>query len=108
MLQDENGQVLEAHSISAELDYPQVGPEHSYHNDLGTVQYDNITDTEAMDAFVWLSQKEGIIPAFESSHAVAYLKKQKQLQGKLVVINYQEEGIKDMVQAKDILSFDQQ
>ncbi|MGB5866822.1 MAG: tryptophan synthase subunit beta [Arcobacteraceae bacterium] len=107
LLQDENGQVQEAHSISAGLDYPGIGPEHSYHNDLGTVTYDNITDDEAMDAFVWLSRKEGIIPAFESSHAIAYLKKAKdQLQGKIVVINLSGRGDKDMVQAQSLLNLD--
>jgi len=107
LLQDEDGQVLEAHSISAGLDYPGIGPEHSYHNDLGTVEYDNITDQEAIDAFVWLSQKEGIIPAFESSHAIAYLKKAKErFKGKLVVVNLSGRGDKDMVQAQDILNFE--
>jgi tryptophan synthase beta chain len=104
LLQDEDGQVLEAHSISAGLDYPGIGPEHSYHKDLGTVKYDSITDDEAMDAFVWLSQKEGIIPAFESSHAIAYLKKAKDdLKGKTVIINLSGRGDKDMIQAQDIL-----
>ncbi len=107
LLQDEDGQVLEAHSISAGLDYPGIGPEHSYHKDLETVEYDSITDDEALDAFVWLSQKEGIIPAFESSHAIAYLKKAKEkLKGKTVIINLSGRGDKDMIQAKDILSFD--
>ena len=104
LLQDEDGQVLEAHSISAGLDYPGIGPEHSYHKDLGTVQYDSITDDEAMDAFVWLSQKEGIIPAFESSHAIAYLKKAKEkFKGKIIVVNLSGRGDKDMIQAQDIL-----
>ena len=107
LLQDEDGQVLEAHSISAGLDYPGIGPEHSYHKDMQTVQYDSITDDEALDAFVWLSQKEGIIPAFESSHAIAYLKKAKdELQGKTVIINLSGRGDKDMIQAKDLLKFD--
>jgi len=107
LLQDEDGQVLEAHSISAGLDYPGIGPEHAYHKDLKTVEYDSITDDEAMDAFVWLSQKEGIIPAFESSHAIAYLKKAKtKLKDKIVVINLSGRGDKDMIQAKDILKFD--
>ncbi|MDC0933508.1 tryptophan synthase subunit beta [Arcobacteraceae bacterium] len=107
LLQDEDGQVQEAHSISAGLDYPGIGPEHSFHNDLGTVTYDNITDDEAMDAFVWLSRKEGIIPAFESSHAIAYLKKAKEeLQGKIVVINLSGRGDKDMVQAQSLLNLD--
>jgi tryptophan synthase beta chain len=107
LLQDEDGQIIEAHSISAGLDYPGIGPEHSYHHDMKTVEYDNITDQEAIDAFVWLSQAEGIIPAFESSHAIAYLKKaQKSFQGKTVVVNLSGRGDKDMVQAKDLLNFD--
>ncbi len=107
LLQDENGQVLEAHSISAGLDYPGIGPEHSFHKDNKTVEYDSVTDKEAIDAFVWLSQKEGIIPAFESAHAIAYLKKAKdKLKDKLVIINLSGRGDKDMVQAKDLLHFD--
>ena len=107
LLQDDDGQVIEAHSISAGLDYPGIGPEHSYHNDLGTVKYDNITDDEAMDAFVWLSRKEGIIPAFESAHAIAYLKKAQDLfRGKTVIISLSGRGDKDMIQAKEILKFD--
>ncbi len=106
LLQDEDGQVLEAHSISAGLDYPGIGPEHAFHKDKGTISYDNITDDEAIDAFVWLSQKEGIIPAFESSHAVAYLKKMKDIKDKLIIVNLSGRGDKDMIQAKDILHFD--
>jgi tryptophan synthase beta chain len=106
LLQDDDGQILEAHSISAGLDYPGIGPEHSYHHDLGTVTYDNITDQEAIDAFVWLSQKEGIIPAFESSHAVAYLKKMgDDIKDKLVIVNLSGRGDKDMSQAQTILDF---
>lgn len=107
LLQDENGQVLEAHSISAGLDYPGIGPEHSFHKDEKTVQYDFVTDDEAMDAFVWLSRKEGIIPAFESAHAIAYLKKEKdKFEGKTIIISLSGRGDKDMVQAKEILHFD--
>jgi len=105
-LQDEDGQIQEAHSISAGLDYPGIGPEHSFHNDNKSVTYDNVTDQEALDAFVWLSQKEGIIPAFESSHAVAYLKKIKDIKNKLIIVNLSGRGDKDMIQAKDILHFD--
>ena len=105
-LQDEDGQILEAHSISAGLDYPGIGPEHSFHNDNKTITYDNITDKEALDAFVWLSRKEGIIPAFESSHAVAYLKKLPNIKDKLIIVNLSGRGDKDMIQAKDILHFD--
>jgi tryptophan synthase beta chain len=107
LLQDEDGQVLEAHSISAGLDYPGIGPEHSFHKDNNSIQYDSITDDEALEAFVWLSRSEGIIPAFESSHAIAYLKKAKdKLKGKTVIINLSGRGDKDMVQAKTLLDFD--
>lgn len=72
LLQDEAGQIQEAHSISAGLDYPGVGPEHSYLKDVGRVQYKSITDDEALEALQLLSKLEGIIPALESAHAVAY------------------------------------
>ncbi|WP_345973703.1 tryptophan synthase subunit beta [Sulfurimonas diazotrophicus] len=106
LLQDDDGQILEAHSISAGLDYPGIGPEHAFHKENGTVAYDTITDDEALEAFVWLSRKEGIIPAFESSHAVAYLKKMPDIAGKLVIVNLSGRGDKDMIQAKDMLHFD--
>jgi tryptophan synthase beta chain len=107
LLQDEDGQILEAHSISAGLDYPGIGPEHSYLKDLGVVRYDSIKDSEALEAFVWLSQKEGIIPAFESSHAVAYLKKlpKEEIKDKLILVNLSGRGDKDMIQAKELLDF---
>ncbi|CAI6149002.1 MAG: Tryptophan synthase beta chain [uncultured Sulfurimonas sp.] len=106
LLQDEDGQVLEAHSISAGLDYPGIGPEHAFHKENLSISYGNATDQEALDAFVWLSQKEGIIPAFESSHAVAYLKKIPNIKDKLIIINLSGRGDKDMIQAKEILNFD--
>lgn len=106
LLQDEDGQILEAHSISAGLDYPGIGPEHSFHKDNKTILYDSITDKEALDAFVWLSQKEGIIPAFESSHAIAYLKKiNEKIKNKTVIVCLSGRGDKDIVQAKDLLNF---
>lgn len=71
VLQDENGQTLESHSISAGLDYPGVGPEHAYLHDIGRAEYRAITDKEAMDAFALLSRTEGIIPAIETAHALA-------------------------------------
>jgi tryptophan synthase beta chain len=71
LLQDENGQTIESHSISAGLDYPGVGPEHSYLHQIGRAEYWPVTDTEAMDAFLLLCRTEGIIPAIESSHALA-------------------------------------
>ena len=106
LLQDGDGQILEAHSISAGLDYPGIGPEHAFHKDSGNVSYDNITDEEALEAFVWLSQREGIIPALESAHAVAYLKKIKDIEGKLIIVNLSGRGDKDMIQVKDLLHFD--
>ncbi|MBP1682067.1 MAG: tryptophan synthase beta chain [Proteobacteria bacterium] len=106
LLQDDDGQILEAHSISAGLDYPGIGPEHAYLKELGVAKYDNITDQEALDAFVWLSRKEGIIPAFESAHAVAYLKKipKDEIKNKVIIVNLSGRGDKDMVQAKSILN----
>jgi tryptophan synthase beta chain len=107
LLQNRDGQVLEAHSISAGLDYPGIGPEHSYLKDLEAATYDHVTDDEAMDAFVWLSRAEGLIPAFESAHAVAYLKKAKEsLKDKTIIINLSGRGDKDMIQAQGILNFE--
>jgi tryptophan synthase beta chain len=73
VLQDEDGQIIEPHSVSAGLDYPGVGPEHSYLKEMGRAEYYSITDKQALDAFQRLSQLEGIIPALETSHAIAYL-----------------------------------
>ena len=105
LLQDEDGQVQEAHSISAGLDYPGIGPEHAYLKDAGIVKYDHITDEEAIDAFVWLSRAEGIIPALESSHAIAYLKKfdPEEIRGKIILVNLSGRGDKDMIQVQEIL-----
>jgi tryptophan synthase beta chain len=105
LLQDEDGQVQEAHSISAGLDYPGIGPEHSYLKEEGVVTYDYITDDEALDAFVWLSQSEGIIPALESSHAIAYLRKMKpeDVKGKTILVNLSGRGDKDMIQVQPLL-----
>ena len=75
LLQDEDGNVKLAHSISAGLDYPGVGPEHAYLRDSGRATYVSVTDTEAMDALMELCKLEGIIPAIESAHAVAYASK---------------------------------
>ena len=73
LLQDEEGQILEAHSISAGLDYPGIGPEHAWLNDVGRAQYLTCTDAEALAAFQLCAELEGIIPALESSHAIARL-----------------------------------
>ncbi len=98
LLQDENGQVLPTHSISAGLDYPGVGPEHSHLKRTGRARYVTVTDAEAMEGFKWLAQSEGIIPALESAHAVAYLKKMKsELPGDaIVVVNLSGRGDKDV------------
>ncbi len=98
LLQTEDGQIQLTHSISAGLDYPGVGPEHSYFKDSGRATYVNITDSEALDGFQLLSQIEGIIPALESSHAVAYARKFVPTLGKneLVVICLSGRGDKDV------------
>lgn len=98
LLQDDEGQVIEAHSISAGLDYPGVGPEHSYLKDLGRAEYYSITDKEALEAFQRLSQLEGIIPALETSHAIAYLETLcTQVEGSpRIVINCSGRGDKDV------------
>ncbi|MDO8886652.1 tryptophan synthase subunit beta [Candidatus Oleimmundimicrobium sp.] len=97
VLQDEFGQIKEAYSISAGLDYPGVGPEHSYFKEHGIVAYDFINDKEALKAFQFLSKMEGIIPALESAHAVAYLEKlAPKARGKLIIINLSGRGDKDL------------
>jgi tryptophan synthase beta chain len=105
LLQSDDGQINEAHSISAGLDYPGIGPEHSYLMEQGKVIYDSVTDDEAMDAFVWLSRAEGIVPAFESAHAIAYLKKipKESIQDKKIIISLSGRGDKDMIQAMELL-----
>lgn len=101
LLQDEHGQVQEAHSISAGLDYPGVGPEHSHLKDSGRAEYVAITDDDAVRAFGWLSRKEGIIPALESSHAVAAALQTRGTwkRDDVVVINLSGRGDKDLVHA---------
>ena len=97
MLQDEDGQVLEAHSISAGLDYPGVGPEHSYFQEMGLARYVSVTDREALGGVRLLARTEGIIPALESAHAVAWVAKEAAaLHHKTVLINLSGRGDKDM------------
>ncbi|MEH2329569.1 tryptophan synthase subunit beta [Nostoc sp.] len=98
LLQDEDGQIIEAHSISAGLDYPGVGPEHSYLKDTGRAEYYSVTDAEALAAFQRLSKLEGIIPALETAHAIAYLETlSPQLTGSpRIVINCSGRGDKDV------------
>lgn len=102
LLQDKDGQVQTTHSVSAGLDYPGVGPEHSFYKTSGRAEYVAITDDEALDAFKILSEKEGIIPALEPAHAIAYLIKvaKKIPKDKIVVIGLSGRGDKDVEQVK--------
>ena len=96
--QDEYGQIAPVYSISAGLDYPGIGPEHAYLHDIGRAEYVAITDDEAVDAFEYLSKIEGIIPAIESAHAVAYAMKLAPQMDKdqIMVINISGRGDKDV------------
>jgi tryptophan synthase beta chain len=98
LLQDENGQIIETHSISAGLDYPGVGPEHAWLKDSGRAEYVTITDSEALQAFHNLCRLEGIIPALESSHAIAYATKLAPTlpKDKILLVNLSGRGDKDM------------
>ena len=98
LIADDHGQIIETHSISAGLDYPGVGPEHAWLKDSGRVEYVNITDDEAVEAFYVLTRMEGIIPALESSHALAYAMKlaPTMSKDKVVLVNLSGRGDKDM------------
>ncbi|MBY6178949.1 tryptophan synthase subunit beta [Staphylococcaceae bacterium DP2N0-1] len=98
LIQDEYGQVELAHSISAGLDYPGIGPEHSYYHDIGRVQYKHVTDTEAMEVLIRFSKMEGIIPAIESAHALSYVEKiaPKMNKDEILVVTISGRGDKDM------------
>jgi tryptophan synthase beta chain len=99
LLQDDQGQVLEAHSISAGLDYPGVGPEHAAFRDAGIVRYESVTDEEAVEGFHLLSRTEGIIPALEPAHAIAWvLREAPSLVGKTVAVVLSGRGDKDVMQ----------
>jgi len=108
LLQDEYGQVLPAHSISAGLDYPGIGPEHAYLKSIGRAKYVPATDQEALDALQLLSRTEGIIPALESAHAIAYAAKlAPTLPGdRIIVVNLSGRGDKDVAQIMDLLGGD--
>ena len=98
VLKDDDGQIKEAYSISAGLDYPAVGPEHAYLDSIERAKYDSVKDEEAIDAFLYLTKIEGIVPALESSHAIAYAKKVagKMSKDKIIIINISGRGDKDM------------
>jgi tryptophan synthase beta chain len=108
LLQDADGQILEGHSISAGLDYPGVGPEHSWLKDSGRVTYVPATDNEALDAFQLLTKIEGIIPALESAHALAYVAKlaPTMAKDKIVVVNLSGRGDKDVFTVASHLGMD--
>ncbi len=106
LLQDDDGQIAEAHSVSAGLDYPGVGPEHALLKETGRVQYFAVTDDEAIAAFKLLTQKEGIIPALESSHAIAYACKlaAEMDQEQIMIVNLSGRGDKDINTVKNYVS----
>jgi tryptophan synthase beta chain len=104
LMQDEVGQVEEAHSISAGLDYPGVGPEHSYLASIGRAEYPTVTDAEVIEGFQLLARTEGIIPALECAHAVAWIAREApRMQGQTVLMNLSGRGDKDVGQMMDIL-----
>ena len=105
LLQDEDGQITEAHSISAGLDYPGIGPEHAWLRDIGRVEYTAVTDTEALDAFQLLCRTEGIIPALEPSHAIAAVAKVARTmpRDKVILANLCGRGDKDIFTVADAL-----
>jgi tryptophan synthase beta chain len=98
LMQDANGQIIETHSISAGLDYPGVGPEHAWLKDTGRAEYVSVTDEEALEAFHMMCRLEGIIPALESSHAVAHAMKMARdmSSDKVLLVNLSGRGDKDM------------
>jgi tryptophan synthase beta chain len=105
LMQDEYGQVQEAHSISAGLDYPGVGPEHSHLATIGRARYEAVTDAEVIEAFQVLSRSEGIIPALEPAHAIAWLlRAAPSLAGQTVLVNLSGRGDKDVAQMMDVLA----
>ena len=104
LLQDEHGQVMEAESISAGLDYPGIGPEHAHLAATGRAQYEKVTDAEVLEAFSLLARTEGIIPALESAHALAWVMRARtDLAGKIVLLNLSGRGDKDVAQVAEIL-----
>ena len=104
LMEDDNGQIIETHCISAGLDYPGVGPEHAWLKDTGRAKYDSVTDKEALAAFHKLTRTEGIIPALESSHALAYAEKLAPTMGKdkIIIVNLSGRGDKDINTIADL------
>jgi tryptophan synthase beta chain len=108
IMQDDDGQTIESHSISAGLDYPSVGPEHAYLADIGRAEYRSVTDVEAMNAFKLLCETEGIIPAIETAHALAgAIEIGKELgEGAIILINLSGRGDKDVETAAKYFGID--
>jgi tryptophan synthase beta chain len=104
ILQDQHGQVVPTHSVSAGLDYPAVGPEHAQLHDAERIKYTSINDAEALSAFNELTRLEGIIPALESSHAVAYAKKLQAGEGQIVIVNLSGRGDKDVTEVMRLMN----
>jgi len=105
VLSDDDGQIFPAHSVSAGLDYPGVGPEHAWMRDSGRAQYVSITDGEALDALQYLSRMEGIIPALETAHAIAHVRKlaPSLKRDAIVLVNLSGRGDKDVIQVRELL-----
>jgi tryptophan synthase beta chain len=104
LMSDDDGQIMETHSISAGLDYPGVGPEHAYLKDIGRATYSSATDDEAMQAFRMLNQREGILPALETSHALAWVvaNAPKMSKDDIILVNLSGRGDKDILTVADI------
>jgi tryptophan synthase beta chain len=107
LIQNEEGQILEAHSISAGLDYPGIGPEHAYLGELGRARYESADDVQVLEAFQRLARTEGIIPALESAHALAWVIDRAGTpdlpSGSTVLVNLSGRGDKDVAQVRELL-----
>jgi tryptophan synthase beta chain len=107
LMQDEEGQILEAHSISAGLDYPGIGPEHAHLGELGRARYVSADDHQVLEAFKTLARTEGIIPALESAHGIAWVMaragREELPAGSTVLVNLSGRGDKDVAQVRDLL-----
>jgi tryptophan synthase beta chain len=106
LLQDDHGNVLPTHSVSAGLDYPSVGPEHAYLAARGRTEYHWIGDDKALEGFAWLARCEGILPALESAHAVAWIRDElpRLAPGTIVIVNLSGRGDKDVDAVRQILA----
>jgi tryptophan synthase beta chain len=103
-MEDDDGQIMETHSISAGLDYPGVGPEHAHLKDIGRARYASVTDDQALDAFRLLNRSEGILPALESSHAIAWAVEEagRRPASDIIIVNLSGRGDKDIPMVADL------